>query len=267
MSTIATNGTGILEANWFKPMIKVNYLTFGAAGVNGIDENAFNSEAFKSLKQLVFTKMDHKLLRKGAFNGLESLQILKIKGAYEFRDVDMGILDGLNETLKEFTIDRNGSYQYDANLMKYQYQAHDSRNTFHIDVFTGSGQNLNLEYVKIRYHLQQLHKESFVSLKNIKYLDLSHCGIYSLDKETFDSVIGTVKVIRLTNNPFESLPSGMLDLMSLSYRTYIFMGWDYYDYECLNLPVNVVLRILGSASFIYAIEIFEQNCRTFLGLK
>lgn len=263
-----TNNTGVLLANWLTPKIKVNYLEFGVlSGVNEIGADAFNAEAFLSVKQLVFTKMNNKLLRRGAFNGLLSLEVLKIMGAYYLGETDMGMLDALNATLKELIIERTDSYKWSKmNNSDIYVRDYDPKDTteLQIDNFTGSQQNLNLEYVKIRYYLYSLRKESFIALKKIKYLDLAFCGIQHIEEGAFDAVIGTVRVIRLTNNPFEKLPNGVLNLMPSRYETYIFMGRDYFDKkcECENLPVNFIAKVISC--YPNNPHISESLCKSFL---
>lgn len=87
-------------------------MEYDTSGINVIEADAFNAEAFKSVKSLVFTKMDLRWLTKGLFNGLESLEVLKIKDASQMQSIYLGILDGVNETLKEFTIESNSSYEW-----------------------------------------------------------------------------------------------------------------------------------------------------------
>lgn len=266
MHTVNTNNTGVLQANWLEPKVKVNYLEFGPLnGVSGLGENAFNTEAFKTVKQLVFTKFDRKMLHNGTFNGLESLEVLRIKGAYEIGEIDVEILNGLSDTLKEFTLERNGSYQWLNGPKRQAYEDDDSVNALLIDAFTGSQQTLNLEYVKVRYYLQRLRRESFLGLTKIKNLDLSNCGIEYIAEGAFDPVIGSVNVIKLTNNPFTKLPAGMLDLIPLRYDTYIFMGSDTYRCECVNIPVNYILKVPSCDPNVVAND--DELCNSYLPEK
>ncbi len=201
-------------------------MEFGTGLVNDIEDDAFNTDAFKSVEHLTVTKMDLYHLKKGLFNGLESLQILNLNRASLIQSVDMGILDGLNETLKELTIETD----------RY------TERSLPIESLTGSQQTLSLEFVRIRYTLTWLTSKAFLSLTKVKHLDLSHCAIQYIEEGTFDPVIGSVNVLRLLGNKITKLPDGMMDLVPLSYDAYVFMG-DEIDCECNNLPINFIVRV------------------------
>lgn len=220
-----------VKANWFMAKVKVKYLEFGMGQVNEIEDDAFNSNAFKSVKHLVFTTMELPVLKKGLLNGLESLEILNIKDASLIRSVDMGIIDGMHERLKECTIERSLT------------STHSERLPLPIHSFTGSQQVSNLEFMRIRYYLKELTSKSFIALKNIRHLDLSKCGIEYIHGGTFDQIIGTVKVIRLIDNPIKQLPASMFDLIPQKYDTFIFVGTHKSECQCENFPVQLIVKV------------------------
>lgn len=224
-----------MKANWFQSKVKVNYLEFGTGSVNKIEDNAFDAAALRSVKHLAITKLNFYELKRGLFNGLESLEILNLQQAALIQFVDMGILDGVNQTLKELTIDGD---LYTTRALP-------------LEAFTGSNQTLNLEFLRVRYYLGRLASKTFISLTKIKYLDVSRCGIEYIEQGTFDPVIDSVIVLRLVDNRFTNLPAGMLDLVALNYDTYIFMGKED-DCECSNLPINYIVKVscnLGNSEF------------------
>lgn len=272
--------------------------------------------------------MNLRWLTEGLFNGLDSLEVLKIKDASQMQSVKMGVLDGVHETLKEFVIESNSSYKWhhDYNEIKQvrqyktfvdpieyhydhkkfkkmkviestttttstttasttsttstdplhwyidkqklnpvrAYQSVEAPNPLEIDSFTGSQQDLRLEYMKIRYYLYTLTSKSFVALKNIKHLDLSNCGIESILQGTFDSIVSTVKILRLMNNPFKHLPAAMFELVPLSSDTYIFMGDDVNECECENLPINYIIKV---DCFVPTAAYKRNICHSFLPIK
>lgn len=142
----------------------------------GIEENAFNAEAFKSVKTLSFVRMHLTELKKGIFNGLESLEVLNIGDVAFLQSVDIGILYVLNQTLKEFTFER------------LEGAIHQENTSVEVEAFAGSEQPLNVEFINIRYFIYRLTRESLVGLKNVKYLDLSHCGIAIIEDGAFDPI-------------------------------------------------------------------------------
>lgn len=153
-----------MKANWFRANVKVNYLEFGTGMVNEMEDNAFNADAFKSVKHLTVTKMHLYVMKKGLFNGLESLEILNLKDASLIQSVDMGILDGQNQTLKELTIEGDTW----------------ATRAFTIESFTGSQQTLSLEFMRVRYALKRLSSKSFLSLTIIKYILSKRCYILNV---------------------------------------------------------------------------------------
>lgn len=87
-------------------------MEYDTSGIDEMEADAFNADAFKSITKLVFTKMNLRWLTKGLFNGLDSLEVLKIKDVSRIQSVYLGILDGVNKTLKEFTLESNSSYEW-----------------------------------------------------------------------------------------------------------------------------------------------------------
>lgn len=202
--------------------------------VNEIEDNAFNADAFKSMKHLVFATMNLPVLKKGLLNGLESLEILNLKETSLIRSVDMGIIDAMHETLKECTIERSYTSTHLAD---------NERHPLSINSFGGSQQTSNLEFMKIRYYVHRLTSNSFVALKNIRHLDLSDCRIAYIEDGAFDTIVSTVKVIRLIDNPFKQLPAGMFDLIPLRYSTFIFVGRHQTECQCDNFPFNLIVKV------------------------
>lgn len=237
-----------VQANWFIAKVKVKYLEFGMGQVNEIEDDAFNADAFRSVKHLVFTQMDLIILKKGLLNGLESLEILNLKESSLIQSVDMGIIDEMHKTLRELTIERPYARKV-VPLHSGTYETH----PLPIHSFSGSQQASNLEFMRIRYYLQRLTSKSFVALKNNKHLDLSKCGIEYVEEGTFDAVINTVKVIRLIDNPLQQLPASMFHLIPLRYETYIYVGENQNECVCENFPINLIVKVKCS------VEVDECN--------
>lgn len=201
-----------------------------------IEEDAFNAGAFQSMKKLTLSgisRWEQVELKKGIFNGLESLEVLNIRGAGNFKSIDRGILNGLNQTLKELTIERSEEIS-------------NKQDPFQLDSFTGSGP-LNVEYIRIRHFVYVLRMHTFDGLKNIKHLDVSHCNISIVQHGTFDPISSSLKVLRIENNPLVTLATDIFDSLTRGYDNYIFLGDDptvsgLIDCRCDGLPVNFVLK-------------------------
>lgn len=197
-------------------------------------------------------------LKKGIFNGLESLEVLNIRGAGNFKYVDSGILNGLNQTLKEFTIERSEGIINEKTPLQ-------------LESFTGS-EPLNVEYIRIRHFVYGLTRQTFVGLKNIKHLDLSHCNVSIVKDGTFDSISNTLKVLRIENNPLVILATGIFDSLVRGYDNYIFFGNDQtasglIECRCEDLPVNFVLKSCNKDFCSKILTVKEQSTTLSLTTK
>jgi len=103
----------------------------------------------------------------------------------------------MNQTIKTFSFKR----QYEPDLR------------IKADYFFGSEQLPKLESVTIRYTLENLTRNSFTGLTNIKNLVLSDCRIESIGAGTFDPISETIKYLNLDDNLFTTLPAGLFNLM------------------------------------------------------
>lgn len=129
-----------------------------------MEVDALMANALKSVKKLVFKNTKLKTFNRGLFNGLESLEILNIQdAASSVQVIEKGVLDVLNETLKEFTLEES---------------VPDDFNRILIGGFTGSEALPKLTNVKHMNNLgSSITSKSFVGLQNVRTLDLSKCQI------------------------------------------------------------------------------------------
>lgn len=188
----------ITLANWFTAKVKINVLSLE----NSFDDhqNTLNVDSFKAVKQLILTGFfTKKIVEKRLFRSFESLEILTIRGDYHL-NIEMGVLDVLNTTLKEFTLKGRENTAFRGIM---------------IDSFTGSGQLSKLEKVNIEYPLVDLTRKSFVGLTNVQYLDLSSCKIEIIGEGTFGPISKSLKTLNLQENRLQSIPAGLFDSMQL----------------------------------------------------
>lgn len=188
--------------------------------------------------------MDLYDLKNGMFNGLDALQKLTFTNASHLRSVEMGILDTLNQTLKELRIESDKKMLRDLPIAS----------------FTGSKQTLNVEFVKIHYTMKRLTNKSFISLTKVKYFDLSDCNIQFIEEGTFDPIIDTVGIIQLANNDVKILPAGMFDSKPLNYQyTVVMVGERTYDAcLCFNVPTNFFMWVKCNEKNV------QKTCQSYL---
>lgn len=92
---------------------------------------------------------------------------MNIKNASPIELLEMGVLDVLNQTLTEFTLEehRYGLYGEVENLTTYSPVRQDFR---------------SYSDMKIRYLIKGVTRNSFTGLINIQYLDLASCKIETI---------------------------------------------------------------------------------------
>lgn len=220
-----------VKANWFTAQVKVKELRFGLSSVATIEVNAFNSTALKYVTKLVFPNMGLNLISNGIFNGLESLEVLVMDGAY-LKVIEKGALDVLNETLTTLTLTESSKYW--SEIL--------------IDGFTGSETLKALEYVKFHYNLRStITHQSFVGLENVKTLDLSECQIVVIGAGAFDPISSSIRELILTNNLIQTLPGNLFDYMLPSLTT-IFLEGNKWHCDCDLMPFK--LSLLEHSNFV-----------------
>lgn len=170
-------------------------------------------------------------INKGIFNGLESLEVLVMDGAY-LKVIENGVLDVLNETLKQFTL--IASSKYWSEIL--------------IDGFTGSEPLKALENVKYNYNLKStLSRKSFVGLTNVKTLDLSDCQIVTIGAGAFDPISSSITELNLKNNLITTLPEGLFADMLLN-PVRILLDGNKWDCDCHLIPFKIAL--MESSNFV-----------------
>ncbi len=193
MSITYPNNT--IASHWFTADIKVNQLEVNLRGVERVSPDAFNADAFQTVKKLTLENMATPLIENGMFNGLDQLEIINIKYATGVNKIENGILDTLTE-LREFTIEET------------------SKNPeIGINGLTGSGPLSKLEYFKIKYNLtNSIKKSTFIGLTNVKWLDLSSCQIKYIEDNSFDPISETIEVLDLSGNGLTTVSYGVFSM-------------------------------------------------------
>lgn len=208
----------IVKANWFTARVKVKELILYMNSVSQIEVNAFNSTGLESVTKLIFPNMKLVTMKKGIFNGLNSLEVLVMEGANGQTIINTGVLDVLNETLKEFTL----------------IESRTSLSQLNIDGFTGAEPLNALEYVKYKYKLtNSITQTSFVGLLNVKILDLSECQIVTIGAGAFDPISNSINELNLKNNLMKTLPEGIFsNMLQNQVITTIWLDGNRWDCEC-----------------------------------
>lgn len=221
--------------------------------VKYVSADAFNSNAFRTVKSLLFENFALATLESGTFNGLNELEIINIKAAKGINKIGKGVLDALTE-LKEFTLE----------------QTLKSNPEISVSGLTGSGDLSKLEYVKIKYNLtDSIKKSTFVGLTNVKRLHLSTCQIKSIEDNSFDPIGATIEELDLSGNSLTTISNGVFNMVLpnikmisingnswhcdcdlVSFRLFIEQYEDnFYGYDCSSPSECRISNILESDCF------------------
>lgn len=205
-----------------------------------IEIDAFSVEALKSLKKLELKNVYFTPIQSGTFNGLENLEVLKIDGS-QLRRIEPGVLDGLNETLKEFSLTKAGKV---------------STEVLFIDGLTGTGAMTKLERVTFRYNLTiSIRSSTFVGLSSLKTLDLSSCQIDTIPPDVFDSM-ESLEELKLEKNLLTTIPDSLFSVILIRNRTQIFLKDNPFRCDCTLMPFKISL-IEHSSNFVGKLECNE----------
>lgn len=224
-----------LSPDFFTAQVKVKKLTIillntvGLSSSERIEIDAFRIEAFKFLKMLVLTNINFTPIKKGIFNGLENLEVLNVIGT-KLKDIEEGILDVLNDTLTEFSLEEslNSGLSQSGPIL--------------IDGLTGSGVAMEkLENVTFRYNLKtSILKNTFSGIANVKALDLSNCQISIIEAGAFDSM-NSIEILKLEDNSLTTIPDVFFSRLLIRNRTQIFLKGNNFDCGCHLMPFKMSL--------------------------
>lgn len=219
-----------VKKNFFTAQVKVTQLSlilknfFGQPSSEKIEIDAFNVDSLKFLKKLEINDITFTPIEKGIFNGLENLEVLNIKGT-KLRRIDIGVLDVLTNTLKEFSLEESPSESTEIS----------------IEGLTGSGAMEKLENVKFRYNLNtSIARNTLVGLTNVKTLDLSDCKIETIAAGAFDSM-SFIEQLKLEDNYLTIIPDGFFDVILIRNRTQIFLKGNRFWCDCNLMPFKMSL--------------------------
>lgn len=235
-----------MKANFLATQWKVRELSISfipiLSNIKTIEVNAFNVNALKSLKKLVLNNLNVSPISKGIFNGLESLEVLNIKNAYNLMVIEEGVLDVLNQTLQEFSLEESSIYDSNEIL---------------IDGLTGSKKLEKLENVKFRYKLQtSIGQKSFTGLTNTKILDLSECQIKTIEVGAFDPMIA-LDTLKLENNLITTIPDGFFKTILIRNRTQIFLAGNKWLCDCSLMPFK--FSLMEHSNFVGELKCFQPE--------
>lgn len=180
----------LLRRNWFKVNVTLNYLTLDSLYVTGIEDNAFNSKHFAKLEILKFRHMQLNTISEGLFNGLQNLKVFFIDATY----------------LKSFT---DNSFKQVTNLKVFTVL--NCPSPLWIYGLLGPANRLHLHYVTIENCTlsDPIIPRTFAGLENIVELRLRSSHIKYIISNSFDMILGTLRLLDLSGNELTTLPRAL----------------------------------------------------------
>lgn len=162
--------------------------------LSDIEDDAFNTLAFRHLYGLTMTNLAIHSLGPNSLRGLDNLETLELRSSIIIHFPP--ILPLLANTLYFFQISAN-----DVSRSRTQS----------IDHLSNGVPMLKVTYLKFHLNLQDsLSNQTFVSFVSIVYLDISNSRIQYLIADTFYPIRNTIHYIDLSGNLLKTLPLGML---------------------------------------------------------
>lgn len=178
--------------------------------------NGFNNLAFSNLAELTIENVKTDKIPKKAFIGLLNLCELSFLNA-SVEVWEDGVLDCCNETLSEL-------------ILHQKYDVTSSARS--IKPLTGTTTMKALTSIKIRDNLgESINYATFIGLKEIVSLNLSHCQIESIGPQSFYSIESTLQILDLSGNKLQHLPD--LLFPSIADNQYqIYLSSNPWDCDC-----------------------------------
>lgn len=167
--------------------------------------------------------------------------MLKIENAGPIGYIETGVLDTLNKTLKEFSLEQ--SYKINCEIF--------------IEGLTGS-QNLDkIEMVKFWYKLEtSITSTSFVGTSNAKVLDLSDCQIETVEADAFDPMT-SLEILKLQDNLIKTIPDGFFNVILTRNIPLILLEGNRWECDCGLMPFK--MSFIEHTNFVGQLECYTPD--------
>lgn len=209
-----------LHPGWFKSSAIINKITirygnFLAGNIIDIEPGAFNDCTFRKLTQLTIRKTGITALKRGVFEGANSLKIL-ILDDNRISQIDEYALDPL--------------YQLENMSVINQMQVENLIN------ITGVTQLKQLHTLTLSNNNlgSSIDAETFKGCIRVETLILSNSSIRTIGIGSFDHMEGTIRFLDLSNNHLKNLPSNLLANMIKPNMRFI-LSHNLWECDCPSL--------------------------------
>lgn len=227
-----------LSSGWFKTSAIINRISIQDVlddeKITEIEPGAFSDCTFRKMTELVIKRTKLTQLKRGVFEGANSLKKLTLDENLYLKDIEEYTLDPL--------------YQLEEMQLTQQKQI---RNLFN---FTGTTplKQLRTLHLTSNNFGSSIDAETFTGCTSVEYLGLAHSFIQTIGIGSFDHMAETIRFLDLTNNHLQQLPTNFLaNFIRLNVHVYVFLGdnlWhcDCDSFELQSLFINVTSLIFPS---------------------
>lgn len=195
-----------LKPKWYKDHASPSVLDISSGDLKIIEENAFNSDQFKSLRTLYLYQLQTIELRIGAFNGLHNLKKL-ILSQIGTISAHYRLLEPVAHSLYVYTI----AYVY-VPLPFYNLLG-----AIKLNEIT----RICLCALKIG---RTITKHSITNMPRVKTIFLTKSEVEVIERDSFDHIKNTLDALVLRGNKLKTLPFDLFDRLSLFLDDDIFAG-------------------------------------------
>lgn len=197
-----------ISPGWFKSSHFIRKITIEDVDSNGkiidIEIGAFNDCTFRRMTELVIFGTKVTALKRGVFEGANSLQRLTLDKNDAMQIIEEHTLDPL--------------YNLEEMNMTRQTQLLDSLNV------TGTTQLRQLRALTLSFNSfgSSINADTFKGCTRVEILNLSNSSIETIGIGSFDPMIETIRSIDLSNNQLKHLPADLLtNLIKQSIQIYL----------------------------------------------
>lgn len=207
----------------------VKFLTFIKLRVHSIQGGAFNSSQFTKLELLSIQGSQLKILYEDSFVGLTNLKELVIHRV-KLSSIHNKAFNSVSN-IEKLTLDGNGWYwklALDALSLNNFFESSEMPRLKMVDI-----QNYNVS--------DTINSTTFLGLRNITNLLLTHCEITSIAPKSFDLILETVELIDLSSNKLKSLPQDIFKHSQVG-EVVVYLGNNPWHCNCEIEPLRKLMK-------------------------
>lgn len=235
-----------ISSGWYQAKRPIHTLIINDHKVRHIEAGAFNTNQFHNLKVLHIAQTNITKIHEDMFNGLISLEVLSIVYS-RIQLIESNAFRQL-VAMKSFLL-----LKCDAHVIKMD------------SAFNGAQ---NLQTISLHYSnfATTVTKDMFLGTRIVVYLILNYNRIEAIDKDAFDYVAKTLRLLSLRGNLLKTLPENIFKFLSFpgAHINEIDLSQNQWDCNCSMLHIQKLVR---KFPITFKYKIFCENPKSTLPIE